>query len=249
MIGKSINQYEKTTCRYCDSALEESFLELGTMALANSFISVNQVGEEEFSCPLNVTQCSRCTLVQLTHAVPPEIMFSEYLYVSSTTKTFRDHFEAYAQAVRIKLFAKDKLVAVDIGSNDGLLLSYFQKERMKPIGVEPAKNLSDLANKKGLKTINRFFDSSCVDEILNTEGHAHAISANNVFAHIDNIQAVCQNVSRLLDDQGLFVIEFPYLITMMDSMLFDMIYHEHLSYISINALNFVLNLIHTDPLQ
>src|SRR3990167_8786722 len=133
--------YRKTKCRYCDSNLPVSFLDLGTMALANSFMTPDQKGSDEFVCPLSLTWCEKCKLVQLTHAVPPEMMFSNYLYVSSTTKTFQEHFLNYAMTLKARLGSKDNLFAVDIGSNDGLLLSCYQKEGMKAVGIEPAKNL------------------------------------------------------------------------------------------------------------
>ncbi len=211
------------------------------MPLANSFLTAEDVKKEEFHCPLNLVYCSNCHLVQLTHVVPPDLMFSNYLYVSSTTKTFKEHFAEYAKLVKKRLSEKNQYLAVDIGSNDGLLLACYEKEGMRAVGVEPAKNLSDQANRQGFTTINRYFDSLCVNEILKNFGPADVISANNVFAHIDNIQEVCKNMYNLLADRGFLVVEFPYLVTMLDELFFDMIYHEHLSYISITALTYLLN--------
>lgn len=232
--------YLKKNCRYCETPLGKPFLDLGDMPLANSYVKPADADQPEFTCPLALVLCPHCRLVQLSHVVPPDLMFRHYLYVSSTTQTFRDHFAAYAHSVRGKLGGADKPLAVDIGSNDGLLLSCYQGEGMRAVGVDPAKNLSDAANARGLRTLNRYFDKDAVDEILREHGKAHAISGNNVFAHIDDIHGVLTNVSRLLDDQGLFVIEFPYLLTMLDELLFDMIYHEHLSYIGVGALSHVL---------
>ena len=147
-------------------------------------------------------------------------MFANYLYVSSTTKTFQEHFASYANQVKQTLIPKDNLVAVDIGSNDGLLVSCYEREGMKGIGVDPAKNLSDAANQKGITTINRYFDKEAVQEIADRWGKAHVISGNNVFAHIDDVQSVLKNVNELLDAQGLFVIEFPYLSVMLEDMVF-----------------------------
>jgi len=170
-------------------------------------------------------------------------MFSNYLYVSSTTETFRRHFAEYAARAKAKLLTKKPApLAVDIGSNDGLLLSCYEKEGMKAIGVEPAKNLSEEANQKGLRTIPDYFGASAVETILREWGPADLISANNVFAHIDDIHGVCQDVNRLLAPQGIWMIEFPYLMTMFEEMFFDMIYHEHLSYITLAPLKFLLSL-------
>ncbi len=240
----AIDPYRKAKCRYCNSYLPNPFLELGSMPLANSLITTEDLDKDEFQCPLSLTFCQQCTLVQLTHAVPADLMFKNYLYVSSTTKTFQEHFAKYAKAVRLKLANKNHPVAVDIGSNDGLLVSSYAKEGMDAIGIEPAKNLSDMANCKGIKTLNRYFDHECVKQILKEHGPAKVISGNNVFAHIDDIQNVVRNVYDLLDADGMFVIEFPYLVTMLDETLFDMIYHEHLSYLSITALNYIFEQFH-----
>lgn len=231
--------YRRTACRYCEAELSPSFLDFGMMPLANSFIRENQVDESEFVCDLSLCWCANCTLVQLSHVVPPKVMFDQYLYVSSTTQTFQKHFADYARQVREKLRHVEKALAVDIGSNDGLLLACYEQEGLRAIGVEPAENLSDLANRNGRKTMNSFFNSECVEEILATYGPAHVVSANNVFAHMDESKKVCENVVRLLVRDGLFVLEFPYLLTMIEGLLFDMIYHEHLSYPSVHALHYL----------
>lgn len=229
--------YKKKTCRYCDTPLGAPFLEMGAMPLANNLPRQEDLNTPEFSCPLSLVFCEKCGLVQLSHVVPPELMFSHYLYVSSTTKTFQDHFAEYAKDVRVRVQGSDPL-AVDIGSNDGLLLACYQREGMRICGVDPAKNLADEANQKGLTTLNHFFNTESVEQILKKFGPASAVSGNNVFAHIDDIQSVLKNVFRLLTPEGFFVIEFPYLGTMLDEMLFDMTYHEHLSYIGVTALRF-----------
>lgn len=234
-------QYRKLLCRYCDSKLEAPFLDLGLSPLANSLVSEDEADKQEFVCPLALTFCHLCGLVQLSHVVPPNLMFSNYLYVSSTTQTFQKHFAEYAKTVREIITHKSKPLAIDIGSNDGLLVSNYRAEGMEAVGIEPAKNLSDEANQAGIQTINRYFDKECVNEVIKRFGRkADVISGNNVFAHIDDVQAVCKNVSNLLSDKGIFVIEFPYLVAMCEQMLFDMIYHEHLSYISVIALSFLL---------
>lgn len=239
--------YQKTKCRYCHSGLEEAFLDLGTMPLANSFLKKEQAREEEFACPLRLARCPGCGLVQLTHVVPPQKMFTSYLYVSSTTQTFQKHFSDYAKAAKACLDLKKTLpLAIDIGSNDGLLLAFYQAEGLRAVGVEPASNLSEEANRKGLTTLNDYFNGAVVDRILKDHGPADVISANNVFAHIDDIHDVCRNVTRLLGQGGALIIEFPYLLTMVEDMLFDMIYHEHLSYIAVTPLKALLDRFHLE---
>ena len=223
------------------SALPECFLDLGVMPLANSFLTPEEAVQEEFVCPLRLSRCSQCGLVQLADAVPPERMFSNYLYVSSTTQTFQAHFAAYARDARSRILKKKPFfVAVDIGSNDGLLVSCYQKEGMKAVGIEPATNLADQANREGRTTLNDYFGAPAVKRILDDYGPADVASANNVFAHIDDIHGVLRNLTRLLDSEGIFIIEFPYLPAMVEQMLFDLIYHEHLSYISLSPLKVLL---------
>jgi len=232
--------YRRKTCRYCDTPLGAAFLDLGSQPLANNLPRQANAANPEFHCPLAVVKCSKCHLVQLTHSVPAPLMFDEYLYVSSTTQTFRTHFAEYAGDVKSRLLKKEKPLAVDIGSNDGLLVSCYDKAGMRGVGVEPAKNLATDANKRGVTTLNRYFGEETVREIIAKYGKADAISANNVFAHIDDIQSVVRNVRELLADDGFFVIEFAYLVTMIEKMFFDMIYHEHVCYIGVTALAFLM---------
>lgn len=228
-------------CRYCDSPLPAPFLDLGDSALANSYVPFSERGTSEFRCALRLAKCTHCSLVQLIDIVPADLMFRHYLYVSSTTKTFQDHFKRYAEEVQAILKDRPKALAVDIGSNDGLLVDCYQRAGLQALGVDPASNLAEEANRNGRPTINRYFDEACVKEIISTRGKADVISGNNVFAHIDDIQSVMKNVSALLNDDGIFVIEFPYLGVMLDKLYFDMIYHEHVSYIAINPLQFLMN--------
>lgn len=232
--------YQRKTCRYCDEPLGNPFLNLGVQPLANNLPRREDASAAEFHCPLAVVKCRKCHLAQLTHSVPANLMFDDYLYVSSTTQTFRTHFAGYAQDVRGRISGKAKPVAVDIGSNDGLLVSCYDQAGMQGVGVEPAKNLAAEANQHGVTTINRYFGTEAVQEILSKYGKADAVSANNVFAHIDDIQGVCRNVRELLAEDGFLVIEFAYLGTMLEKMFFDMVYHEHVCYIGVTALSFLL---------
>jgi len=234
------DQYKRKTCRYCEEPLGKPFLDLGVQPLANNLPRHEDAAMPEFHCPLAVVRCRVCHLVQLTHSVPAGLMFDDYLYVSSTTQTFRSHFAEYARDVRERLAQKQKPLGVDIGSNDGLLVSCYDKAGMRGIGVEPAKNLAEEANRRGMTTLNRYFDAEAVREVLSKYGKADAVSANNVFAHVDDIQGVCRNVRELLADDGFFVIEFAYLATMLEKMFFDMVYHEHVCYIGVTALSFLL---------
>lgn len=231
------NLYQRKTCRYCDTPLGSAFLDLGLQPLANNLPRKDDTGKPEFRCPLSLVKCPACALVQLTHSVPANLMFDEYLYVSSTTRTFRTHFAEYAEDVKSRIGSKKNALAVDIGSNDGLLVSCYEKCGLKGVGVEPAKNLAADANQRGIVTLNRYFDLETVREITARFDKAQVVSANNVFAHIDDIQSVIRNVRELIADDGFFVIEFAYLVTMLEKMYFDMVYHEHVCYIGVTALH------------
>lgn len=222
-------------CRICRSSLIK-FLSLGSMPLANSFLSKEGMDKEEKTFPLEACFCNKCKLVQLSYVVDPEIMFRNYVYVSSTTKTFQQHFRKMAGEIA-KEFGLDKnSLAVDIGSNDGILLKPFKEIGMQTIGIEPAANIAKIAEQNGIETINDFFSGSVVKEIIEKKGNADVITATNVFAHISDINSMVENVKALLKKDGIFVIEVQYLMDTIEKMNFDNIYHEHLYYYTLTSL-------------
>tara|TARA_Y100000310_G_scaffold82715_1_gene79316 strand:- start:22969 stop:24192 length:1224 start_codon:yes stop_codon:yes gene_type:complete len=220
-------------CRICEGTDIKTFLSLGSTGLANNLPAKEDLDKEEAYFPLDVALCENCKLVQLTCVVPPELMFKNYLYVTSTTQTFRDHFRAMADHLTKMFQLNENSTVVDIGSNDGLLLKGFQKHGVQVVGVEPADNLVELANKEGVPTLNGFHDQAIADQILAKYGKADVITANNVFAHTDDISKIVKTFDTLLKDNGVFVFEAHYLFSMMDKMTFDAIYHEHVSYYSL----------------
>jgi SAM-dependent methyltransferase len=174
-------------------------------------------------------------MVQLGHVVPHEVMFSEYIYLSGTSNTLRGHFAELAAEAAQKYHLNNKSFVIDIGSNDGTLLKCFQRIGAKTLGFEPATNIAKLATADGVDTINKFFGKTVAEEI--SRGlKADAIFATNVFAHVDDLGSFLQGVRTLLKDTGVFVIEVPYLVDILKKMLFDTIYHEHLSYFSLGPL-------------
>ena len=223
-------------CRICGNKDLEVFLSLGKSPLANNFLSKQDLKKEEPKYPLELAFCQKCKLVQLSYVVPPGLMFKNYVYVTSTTKTFQQHFTKMADDISKKFMLNSNSLVVDIGSNDGLLLKGFQKNSVQVMGVEPAANVAEIARKNGVETINDFFGKKVVEEILGKKGHADIITANNVFAHIDDIDGVINNVKSLLKKDGIFIIEFQYLMDTIENMTFDNIYHEHLSYYTITSL-------------
>ena len=231
-----------TKCRICGNKYLKKFLSLGKTPLANHFLTKEQIKEEEKSFPLEICFCENCKLVQLTYIVPPELMFKNYVYLSSTTRTFQMHFSKMAEDISGEFNLNEKSLAVDIGSNDGILLKGFQKMNVQTIGVEPAANVAKLAEENGVETINSFFGEKTVREIIRRKGNADVVTATNVFAHIDNIHEVIKNVKSLLKKNGIFVIEIQYFIDTIEKMNFDNVYHEHLSYFTLTSLIYLFKM-------
>ncbi|KKQ75730.1 MAG: Nucleoside-diphosphate-sugar epimerase [Candidatus Woesebacteria bacterium GW2011_GWB1_38_5b] len=225
-----------TTCRICKSQKLNSVFSFGSTPLANSFLSEEDLSKPEPFFPLELNFCENCGLLQLAHVVSPDLLFKKYLYVSSTSNVFVEHFVVYAKEVYDKFSLNDKSLVIDIGSNDGILLAPFKKLGVKVLGVDPAQNIAKEASKKGLKTLSEYFTEKTAKKISQVYGRADVITANNVFAHTDNIDELVSGVKILLKSQGVFIIEFPYLVDMLQKNLFDLVYHEHLSYLSIRPL-------------
>ncbi len=230
--------FKTMKCRICNNKNIGKFLSLGNSPLANSFLSKEDMEKEESTYPLELAFCDNCKLVQLTCVVPPELMFKNYVYVTSTSNTFKIHFTKMAEDISKEFRLNDGSLVVDIGSNDGLLLKGFQKFKVKTIGIEPATNVAKIAEENGIETINDFFNDKSAKRIIKKKGHADVITANNVFAHINDINDVINNVKLLLKKDGIFVIEVQYLVDTMEKMTFDNIYHEHLSYFTLTSLNY-----------
>jgi nucleoside-diphosphate-sugar epimerase/dTDP-4-dehydrorhamnose 3,5-epimerase-like enzyme/SAM-dependent methyltransferase len=225
-------------CRVCEGKNLRKVVSLGKTPLANSLLSKEELGKgEEELFPLELMYCEDCHLCQLSYVVPPEKMFKEYLYVSSTTNTTRKHFENMAQSIVSNFNLKSGSFIVDIGSNDGLLLKYFKERGMQVLGVEPAKNICEIARKDGIETKCDFINEKVVEEIIQEKSKADVITANNVFAHTGDIKNFTSSVKSLLKEEGIFVIEAQYIMDTIRGLTFDNIYHEHLSYFSILSLN------------
>ncbi len=180
--------------------------------------------------------CKECNLVQLSHVVNPNLMFKNYLYVSSTSSVFIKHFESFAADVKKSLGLNKGDLVIDIGSNDGILLKPFKKIGLNVLGVDPAINVANIANKNGIKTICNYFVPKTAKIMVRNYGQAKVITAANVFAHTNDWDELVEAVNLTLSDNGVFIIEAPYLVDFIDKNLFDTIYHEHLSYISIRPL-------------
>ncbi len=228
----------KFDCRSCGNNDLKRVVSLGYQPLANNLIK-NKNDKSEFY-PLEMNYCDKCHNCQLSVAVDPKKMFSNYLYTSSTSKTFRDHFvKASKKYIKIFNLKAKKSYIIDIGSNDGVALKPFKDLNFKNIlGVEPAKNLAKSANKNKIKTFNGFLNKKNLKKI---KKGANLILASNVFAHSDNLQEMAECMFKLLDKKGTIIIEVQYLLNTLKDLTFDNIYHEHYNYWSLTSLNNFFN--------
>jgi len=226
----------RDSCRLCDSKVLEEVLTLEPSPPANSFVTRDRLDVIQEKFPLEVAMCRDCSHVQLMHVLDPRLLFEEYVYVSGTSPVFVDHFRRYAADVMERLDIKRGDLVVDIGSNDGTLLRFFQAAGCGVLGIDPAKAIARTASESGIETLVEFFTPALAREICISRGPARVITANNVFAHVDDLRGVLDGVRTLLSADGVFVFEVSYLADVYEKTLFDTIYHEHLSYHSVRPL-------------
>jgi hypothetical protein len=232
-LSADINKYKISKCRICGGHDLFHFLSLSSMPIPNGFVKKEDLKIKEEYYPLDVCVCQTCWLVQLSYVVPAEIMFKNYLYIPSTSTTMMSHFKALSDEVSDTYHLNQNDLVIDIGSNDGALLCYFKEHQVKTLGIDPAKNLALVARLKGIDTIADFFSLKLARKLIKNGSHAKIITATNVLAHVDDLHDLIEGVRILLDDNGIFICEFPYLAELLDKNEFDTIYHEHLSYFSI----------------
>ena len=229
----------KYECRSCGNTNLRRVLSLGYQPLANNLLRKKEEKIELY--PLELNYCEKCHNCQLSVAVDPKKMFSNYLYTSSTTKIFRDHFiDATKNYIKEFKLRPNKSFIIDVGSNDGIALKPFKDLKFKKIlGIEPAKNLAKLANKNKIKTFNGFLNKKNMKKI---KKNADLILASNVFAHSDDLKEMAECMISLLNKKGNLVIEVQYLLNTLKDLTFDNIYHEHYNYWSLTSLvNFFKN--------
>jgi len=220
-------------CRICSSTNLKLILDLENQPPANALIDKNMLDNIEEKFPLRLFWCNDCFLVQLLDIVNKEFLFKNYLYMTSASTPIVNHFSEYAKSIYEKfLYNIDNPLVVEIGSNDGSLLSGFKKLGVSILGIEPASNLSKIANDSKITTINDFFSTNIAKEIANSN-QVSVIVANNVIAHIEDLHDLMKGIKIIIDNDGIFIFEVPYLIDFIKKLEFDTIYHEHLSYFSI----------------
>lgn len=223
-------------CRSCDANGMELVLSLGRTPLANALLRKNQLGEPEATYPLDLAFCPKCTLVQITETVPPEQLFSHYLYLSSFSDTMLSHSADLAESlVKARGLDSNSLV-VEIASNDGYLLQFYKRAGIPVLGIEPAANIAEVAERRGIPTLTRFFGRELGRMLREGGQRADVIHANNVLAHVADLNGFVAGLALLLKDDGIAVVEVPHVKPMVERMEFDTIYHEHLCYYSLSAL-------------
>ena len=224
------------SCQVCGHAPLDSVLSLGFMPPVNQMVPVGQVPRQLPWFPTTLLHCRNCELVQLGLAVDPVIIFPpEYPYTSGTTKLLRDNFADLQRESAAMLGLGDKDLVIDIGSNDGTLLSNFQKGGQRVLGIEPT-DVGDIANQRGIPTIKRYFGTEVAREVKREHGAASVVTAANCFAHIEDVHAIIDGVVEMLKDDGVFITESHYLIPLLETLQYDTIYHEHLRYYSLTSL-------------
>lgn len=228
--------HRRDTCRLCGGTDLTEVLSLAPTPPANAFVPADRLGERQETFPLDVFFCESCGHVQLLDVVDPRVLFESYVYVSGTSPVFVKHFEDYAAFVVDAYQPDPKRLVIDIGSNDGTLLRFFKNRGYPVQGVDPAKDIARQATANGIDTVADFFTPALARQIRAEKGPACVVTANNVFAHADDLTGIVAGVRELLADDGVFVFEVSYLLDVYTDTLFDTIYHEHVAYHSVKPL-------------
>lgn len=220
-------------CRLCGAPLRQTFVDLGMSPLSNGFLRADQLNRMEPFFPLHARVCEVCFLVQLEEFEKPHNIFSDYAYFSSYSQSWLQHVRVYADRMTERFHLTEQSLVVEIGSNDGCLLQYFVQKGIPVLGVEPAQNVASVARKNGVRTVTRFFGEQTASD-LRAEGHqAGLIIANNVLAHVPDLNGFVNGMKLLLKPEGIITVEFPHLLKLVEGTQFDTIYHEHYSYFSL----------------
>ena len=241
MIALNENLRTNTSCRVCKGNNLQKVLSLGKTPPANAFLRKEDLSKPEQMFPLELYFCKDCSFAQLLDIVSPELLFKDYVYVSSTSPVFVSHFKELANHVCSRFNIPANSLVLDIGSNDGILLRPFKEKGCRVLGVDPAVKIAELATKSGIETVPAFFNVEVAKQIVASKGNAKIVTATSVFPHIDDLDTLVAAVKEVLSDDGMFIIEAYYVADMIQKNLFDTIYHEHLSYFSVKTIQQLLS--------
>ena len=237
---------KKDFCRLCNSTFSHIFIDLGNTPLANSFLNQNELQRNELTIPLIVYVCEKCFLVQLKESSSPSEIFSDYAYFSSYSTSWLKHAENYVEMILNRFKLNKESLVVELASNDGYLLQYFKQRKIDVLGIEPAENVAKVAINNGINTKIDFFTKDLALNLRNDQKQADLIVANNVLAHVPELNNFVNGIKILLKNSGLATFEFPHLLNLIQENQFDTIYHEHFSYFSLIT---VINLFENHGLE
>ena len=226
-------------CRICESKNLDLVFDLGNQPWGNNFLTLDKIGKEK-KYPLELLYCNNCSLSQLSYTVQKEVMFSDHTYLSGMTSSLANHFKDVANLLNKRFNEKnEKKNILDLGSNDGTFLKQFNGLGWDVLGVESSKEISKIANKNGIKTLNKFFNYKVAEEI---NQKFDFINASGVFFHLEELHSFTQGVKKLLSKNGIFIVQFLYMKQIIKNVAFDQIYHEHLLYYNLKTLDHLLSI-------
>lgn len=223
-----------TSCRTCKSERLYLFLPLGDHPLANGFLREEQLSEPELTFPLDCHVCLDCGLIQVADHVPPGY-FRHYVYIPSAAEAMHGHFAGLAETLAERFLADPDALTIDIGCNDGLFLSFLQQRGSRTLGIDPATNIVELAREKGVEVVNEYFTPETARQVRERYGPAKVVVSTNTFHHIGDLDPFTLGVTQLLDDDGVFVVEVPHALELVELNEFDGVYHEHVSQLTVKS--------------
>jgi 2-polyprenyl-3-methyl-5-hydroxy-6-metoxy-1,4-benzoquinol methylase len=220
-------------CRFCQSSLNHTFVDLGMSPLSNGFLKSEQLNKAEKFYPLHAYVCEKCLLVQLEEFESPDHIFAnDYAYFSSYSESWLNHAKRYTELMINRFQFNQSSQVMEIASNDGYLLQFFQAQSIPVLGIEPARNVAQVAIEKGVDTLIKFFGVETAQELVGQGKKADLLLGNNVLAHVPNINDFVAGMKIVLKPEGIITMEFPHLLRLIEQNQFDTIYHEHFSYLS-----------------
>jgi len=233
-----MNIYKKRSdCRLCGGKSMELVVPLGKSPVSEKYLTKNNMKEKTIEVPLDLYYCNDCSHVQLLDVVEPEYLWSDYTFKTANNPKLIEHFNDLSKRILFFSDLKKEGLVIDVGSNDGTLLrSFIELGYENVLGIEPSSEISKLAIDSGIRTMSRFFNEEVAEDILKQYGEASIITANNVFAHIDDLGGIASAIMKLLNKGGVFIFEVSYLLDVVNKMLIGTVFHEHLSYHSVSAL-------------
>jgi SAM-dependent methyltransferase len=229
--------HRRKTCRLCGSTNLEIGFQLAPSPIGDAYVTADRLGETQPLFPIDQFICRDCGLAQLLDVIAPDVLYGDYIYVTASSLGLDEHFQRYADTVLASVRPAPGALVVDIGSNDGTLLRAFQARGMRTLGVEPAEHIAKAATAAGVETIGRYFTPELAREIRAAHGAASIITANNVFANVDDLHSMTQGIRELLAPDGVFVCESYSIADVVKNMVFDFVYHEHISSFAVTPLH------------